>query len=230
MPRVTSYSFWIKKYWRSGECRRFNSWRSIRHPLWFYLFSLKVCTVASRVNVWKPHYQLRRVTKQGFTLTQLRSSIRSCNQNQRSYSNIDISSLKDIHISNLCKNKPQGTNNLVQNYNVETCIIVHSKQATWQNIFSSSLLLIRVGENPQEGKFAWPRKGSRRNPSLSSSPTNVFCACYSLLCFAYTRVKKFLFLMAAPLHAVASGAPELCQMTRGFQELWYIYSMCVICQ
>ena len=28
--------------------------RSIRHPLWFYLFSFRVCTVASGVNVWKP--------------------------------------------------------------------------------------------------------------------------------------------------------------------------------
>ena len=76
-------------------------------PLWFYLFS-RVCTVVNRVNVWKPsllptlaRYHASKVLHWHY----------SCKQNPRSYLNIDISSSKEIHISNLCKHKPQGTNN-----------------------------------------------------------------------------------------------------------------------
>ena len=45
-----------------------------------------------------------------------------------------------MHISNICKNKQQGTNTLTQNYNVRSLyIVMHSKHAKRQNIFSSSL-------------------------------------------------------------------------------------------
>ena len=52
---------------------------------------------------------------------QLRSSTRSCKQNSRSYSNIDISSFREIHISNLCKNNNKiRITTLVQNYNMRS--------------------------------------------------------------------------------------------------------------
>ena len=92
----------IAPYWGMAKrCR----------PLWFISIYSALEYVTSRVNVWKPSLLPFTNSDYRAILTQVRSSTRSCKQNPRSYSNINILSFKEIHISNLCKNKPQGTIN-----------------------------------------------------------------------------------------------------------------------
>ena len=64
-------------------------------------------------------------------------------QNPCSYSNIDIPSLKEIHISNICKNKLQGRNNN-PGTRIVTCesyiIVIHPK-GTKASVYVSSPML-----------------------------------------------------------------------------------------
>ena len=82
--------------------------RSSSVVIHFYLFSFKICSKSCKY--FKAYSLLPFIPTQQarfniYTGTQLRSSTRSRKQNPHlSYSNIDISPFKHIHIPNPCKN------------------------------------------------------------------------------------------------------------------------------
>ena len=103
-------------------------------------------SVASRVNLWKPSLLPTQACHQAMfyidhdTAPLFNPFMQTKPAQLLTLISHHSISKRFMHISNICKNKQQGTNTLTQNYNVRSLyIVMHSKHAKRQNIFSSSL-------------------------------------------------------------------------------------------